>query len=377
MIYREFQNMKLPMLALGAMRLPTIDGADANIDVPQTERMVDYALQHGVTYFDTAWGYHGGNSESVMGGILSKYPREDYLLATKFPGYDSSNMSKVGEIFEKQLENCQVEYFDFYLFHNVCEANIDAYLDEKYGVLDYLLEQKKRGRIRHLGFSAHGEYGVIKRFLEAYGRHMEFCQLQVNWIDWSLQKAKEKVALVADYGLPTWVMEPVRGGALASLPEEDEAVLKSLRPDEGIPAWSFRFLQAIPEVTLILGGMSSFEHMQENVATFEGEKPLNEEETAALQAIADKKINSVALMCTACKYCLDYCPQELDIPSLISLYNQRMVTGEKDFISPMALAALPEEKKPSACIGCKSCEEVCPQQLGIADALADFASKVA
>lgn len=377
MITRTFQDIELPMLALGTMRLPTIDGVDSNIDVPQTERMVEYALQHGVTYFDTAWGYHAGNSESVMGSVLSKYPREDYLLATKFPGYDLANIDKVEEIFAQQLENCQVEYFDFYLIHNVCEMNINEYLDEKHGILEYLLKQKDLGRIRHLGFSVHGDYGVMKRFLEAYGRHMEFCQLQINWVDWSFQNAKEKVELATEYGLPIWVMEPVRGGELASLPAEDEAVLKALRPDEGIPAWSFRFLQSIPEVALVLGGMSSFEQMEENIATFESEKPLNAEEVAVLESIADKKVGRVALMCTACKYCLDYCPQELNIPSLLSLYNQRMVTGEKDFIAPMALSALPDDKKPSACIGCGSCEEVCPQQLGIAAAMADFAEKVA
>ena len=151
--------------------------------------MVAYAMEHGVNYYDTAWGYHSGRSESVIGELLSEYPRERFYLATKFPGYDLSNMGEVREIFERQLEKCRVDYFDFYLFHNVCEMNIDAYLNPEYGIYDYLTEQKKNGRIRHLGFSAHGSYDVMKRFLEAYGPQMEFCQIQLNYLDWSDRKS--------------------------------------------------------------------------------------------------------------------------------------------------------------------------------------------
>ncbi|MDE7233676.1 MAG: aldo/keto reductase, partial [Ruminiclostridium sp.] len=214
MIYKSFGEKKLSALALGAMRLPTVDGDDSRIDETRTAEMVDYAMKNGINYYDTAWGYHSGNSEIVMGKCLKKYPRESFYLASKFPGYDLSNMTKVREIFEKQLEKCQVDYFDFYLFHNVCEMNINEYLDPKYGILDYLLEQKKNGRIKHLGFSAHGSYDVMKRFLDAYGKHMEFCQIQLNWLDWSFQNAKEKVALLEEYKLPVWVMEPLRGGKL-------------------------------------------------------------------------------------------------------------------------------------------------------------------
>ena len=202
MIYKTFQDLKLSALGMGCMRLPTIGGNDAQIDEQAAAEMVDYAMAHGVNYYDTAWGYHDGNSETVLGRALAKYPRDRFYLTTKFPGYDLSNMDKIQEIFEKQLEKCGVDYFDFYLFHNVCEMNIDAYLDPKYGILDYLLEQKKNGRIRHLGFSAHGSYDVMKRFLDAYGAHMEFCQIQLNYIDWSFQDAKRKVELLGEYGLP-------------------------------------------------------------------------------------------------------------------------------------------------------------------------------
>ena len=195
MVYKKFQDLQLSALGMGAMRFPVIDGDDQKIDEEATAKMVKYAIEQGVNYFDTAWGYHGGNSELVMGKVLSVYPREKFYLATKFPGYDLANMEKVEEIFEKQLEKCRVSYFDFYLFHNVCEMNINEYLDEKYGIFEYLMKQKENGRIRHLGFSAHGSIEVMRRFLEAYGEHMEFGQLQVNYVDWKFQEAKAKVEL--------------------------------------------------------------------------------------------------------------------------------------------------------------------------------------
>ena len=375
MIYREFQGEKLSVLGMGAMRLPVVDGDDARIDEAAAAAMVDYAMAHGVNYYDTAWGYHNGNSELVMGRALARYPRESYFLADKFPGYDLSNMDKVESIFEKQLEKCGVEYFDFYLFHNVCEMNIDAYLDPKYGIFDYLTAQKKAGRIRHLGFSAHGSYAVMKRFLEAYGSEMEFCQIQLNYLDWKFQGAKEKVELLQAYNIPVWVMEPLRGGRLASLAPADEEKLQALRPQEGIPAWAFRFLQSIPAVTVTLSGMSNMEQMQANIRTYETEQPLNENEMQTLLNIADAMVGKIALPCTACHYCVSHCPQGLDIPNLLALYNEHCFT-DGGFIAPMALSAVPEDKRPNSCIGCRSCEAVCPQQIRISEAMADFARKL-
>jgi len=375
MIYRDFQDLKLSGLGMGAMRLPVIDGDDSKIDTAAAEEMVAYAMEHGINYYDTAWGYHGGQSEIVMGNALKKYPRENFYLATKFPGYDLSNMDKVEEIFEEQLKKCQVEYFDFYLFHNVCEMNIDAYLDEKYGIYDYLIEQKKNGRIRHLGFSAHGSYDVIKRFLDAYGKDMEFCQLQLNYLDWSFQDAKAKAELLKEHDIPVWVMEPLRGGKLASLSEENTKKLREMRPDEETPAWAFRFLQSLPEVKVVLSGMSNMEQLQANIRTYEEDKPLNEEEMKTLLGIADKMLEKKTLPCTACHYCVSHCPQGLDIPGLLKLYNEHCFT-EGGFIAPMALSSYPDDKKPSACIGCRSCEAVCPQQIKISEAMSDFAEKL-
>ena len=375
MIYRNFQEIKLSGLGMGAMRLPVIDGDDSRIDETKTQAMVDYAMEQGVNYYDTAWGYHDGHSETVMGKALSRYPRENYYLATKFPGYDLSNMDKVEEIFEKQLEKCGVEYFDFYLFHNVCEMNIDAYLDEKYGIYEYLMKQKETGRIRHLGFSAHGNLDVMKRFLDAYGKDMEFCQIQLNFLDWTFQGAKEKVELLKEWNIPVWVMEPLRGGKLAKLAAEDEKALKALRPEENIPAWAFRFLQSVPGVTMVLSGMSNLQQMQDNIHTFAEDKPLTEKEMDTLLQIADGMVKKIVLPCTACHYCTSHCPQSLPIPELLALYNEHCFT-EGGFIAPMALSAYPQEKLPSACIGCRSCEAVCPQQIKISEAMADFAQKL-
>lgn len=375
MIYRDFQDIKLSALGMGSMRLPVVDGDDSRIDEKKAEEMVAFAMENGVNYYDTAWGYHGGNSELVMGKALKNYPRDSFYLASKFPGYDLSNMDKVEEIFEKQLEKCQVEYFDFYLFHNVCEMNIDSYLNPQYGIFDYLIKQKENGRIRHLGFSAHGGMDVLKRFLDAYGEHMEFCQLQLNYLDWTFQNAKEKVALMREHNIPVWVMEPVRGGKLASLSVEQESKLKELRPNESIAAWAFRFLQSVPEVKVVLSGMSNMEQLKENIRTYEEEKPLNEKEMDTLMGIVDEMVKKTVVPCTACHYCVDHCTQGLDIPRLLELYNEHVLTGG-GFIAPMALSAVPKDKHPDACIGCRSCEAVCPQQIKISEVMADFVEKL-
>ena len=375
MIYKTFQDLELSALGMGCMRLPVIDGDDAKVDEAAAFQMVDEAMAGGVNYYDTAWGYHSGNSELALGKALARYPREKFYIADKFPGYDLANMHKVKEIFEEQLKKCQVDHFDFYLFHNVCEMNIDAYLDPKYGIYDYLMEQKKNGRIRHLGFSCHGAMPVLKRFLEAYGKDMEFCQLQLNYIDWTFQNGKEKVDLLNEYHIPVWVMEPLRGGRLARLSDQEAAPLKAMRPDETIPAWAFRFLQSIPSVTMVLSGMSDLEQMKANIATFQTEAPLNEKEMAGLMEVAGGMVSQTALPCTACHYCVSHCPKGLNIPELLALYNEHSFTGG-GFLAPMALSAIPQDKWPSACIGCRSCEKVCPQQLKISEAMADFTAKL-
>ena len=369
MFYNDFKDTRLSALGLGCMRLPLTGSDESGIDEARTQEMVDYALENGINYFDTAWGYHGHNSEIVIGKCLKKHPRDSFYLATKFPGYDTTNMGKAEEIFEEQLKKCQVDYFDFYLFHNVCEKNIDLYLDPKYKVHEYLTEQKKNGRIKHLGFSCHGDMDVLKRFVDAYGDDLEFCQLQINYIDWSFQQAKEKAGFLKERGIELWVMEPVRGGKLAKLSDENSQKLKALRPDETDVDWAFRFIQTVPAPVVTLSGMSDMEQLKQNIELFSEYRPLNETELEALNGVAKSMLGVVP--CTACRYCTEYCPMELDIPMLLALYNEHKFTGG-GFLAPMRLSVLDEDKKPSACIGCRSCENVCPQQIKISEAFADF-----
>lgn len=375
MVYKEFQDLQLSALGLGNMRLPVIDGDDTKIDKEETFRMIGYAMEKGINYYDTAWGYHGGNSETVIGEALKKYPREDFYVATKFPGYDLTCFGKHEEIFCKQLEKLQMDYVDFYLFHNVCELNIEQYLDRSYGTMEYFLAQKEAGRIRHLGFSTHGSIEVVKRFLEVYGDCVEFCQIQLNWLDWDFQDAKEKVALCKEHNLPVWVMEPLRGGKLCDLSEEATGKLKALRPEEGVPGWSFRYLQSIPEVTMILSGMSDFEQLKENIATFETDAPTNSEETKTLYEIAESMMSPKILPCTACRYCIKYCPKQLDIPGFIKVYNEEMLAGY-GFRAPMFVNSFPFERQPQNCSHCRMCESVCPQKLKISDMMIDLSVRV-
>ncbi len=375
MQYNKFQEITLSALGLGMMRLPVIDGKDEQIDEKTAAEMIATAYKSGINYFDTAWGYHNGNSELVAGKYLSQYPRESYYLADKFPGYDNSNMPKVKEIFEKQLEKCRTEYFDFYLIHNVYEGNVDDYIDPKFGILDYLLEQKRNGRIRHFGFSIHGSLEVMKKFMSVYGQYMEFCQIQLNYMDWHLQRAEDKVKLLNEAGIPIWVMEPLRGGKLAAASEQKADALRAMRPDETVPAWAFRFLQSIPGVTMVLSGMSSMEQLVANIETFAERKPLTDSEFDALVSLADEETRSGGLPCTACHYCTSHCPQGLPIPELIALYNEHKITGG-GFIAPMAVASMPVEQRPANCVGCRGCEQVCPQQIKISEMMSEFSEMI-
>lgn len=361
MIYKEFRGLALSSLGMGCMRLPTVPDTDGVIDEQATARMVEYAFSQGINYFDTAWPYHGGNSETVMGRILKNYPRDSFYLATKMPGFSPEMVRNAKEIFEKQLEKCQVDYFDFYLFHNVSEKNVDDYMDDSIGVFDYLMEQKNAGRIRHLGFSTHGSLTTMRRFLDKYGKDMEFCQIQLNYLDWNLQNAKAKVELLKQYGIPVWVMEPVRGGRLVELPQEDVEALNALRPGATTPEWAFRFLQSIDGVTMVLSGMSNDTQLRENIATFSQNKPLDNKEWDALMEIADKMIRKNAVPCTGCSYCVDHCPQGIPIPEIIKLYNDG---GKPDGIGP------------KDCLSCRSCESWCPQGIMISEVMTKFAEKL-
>lgn len=370
MIYTNFQETKLSLLGFGTMRLPLLSNEPGSpVDEVQVGQMVEYAIEHGVNYFDTAYPYHGGESERIIGRALKKYPREQFYLATKYPGHQISKSYDPAAVFEDQLKKCGVEYFDFYLLHNVYENSIQTYTDARWGIIDYFLEQKRMGRIRHLGFSSHGSVSNLTEFLNLYGDVMEFCQIQLNYLDWTLQNAKDKYDLLTQRGIPVWVMEPVRGGRLAKLELADEEKMRKARPEESIPAWAFRFLQRLPNVQMILSGMSSMEQMRENISTFETRKSLTDTEEALLLEIAEGMKNSIP--CTSCRYCCDGCPKELDIPMLLATYNELRFAPNLNI--SMRLDALPEEKRPAACIGCGKCAKICPQCIDIPSAMRDFA----
>lgn len=373
MIYNDFKGEKLSALGLGMMRLPVKAKIYTNIDTKQVEQMVKYALDNGINYFDTAWGYHLGKSETTVGKVLSKYPRDSYNLATKFPGYDTRHFGRHEKIFEKQLEKCKTDYFDFYLMHCVDEKNIEYYLnDEKYGTVSYFVQKKKEGKIRHLGFSVHASYETFKRFLDKYGEHMEFCQIQLNWIDFNFQEANKKIELLNKLGIAIWVMEPVRGGKLAQLAPEQMAKLEKLRPGVSSVEWCFRYLQSMG-TTMILSGMSNLEQIKDNVRIFSESKPTTDEENQVLYNIGYEMSGSVP--CTACRYCISKCPKNIEIPDLIKIYNDNRGFDNKS-IKSSVLSSIEIGKRPDDCIGCRSCEAVCPQEIRISEVFSDFKSRL-
>ena len=371
MQYNEACGERLSRLGFGCMRLPLT--ADKAIDEAELQRMVDYAIAQGVNYFDTAWPYHSGLSEIAIGKALRRHPRDRWLLANKYPGHQIAASYNPAEIFEEQLKKCGVDCFDFYLLHNVYENSFGVYTDPKWGILDYFREQKRLGRIRHLGFSSHARPDTLEKFLDYAGDSMEFCQIQLNYLDWTLQDARAKYDLLTARNIPVWVMEPLRGGRLATLDESDEAGLRALRPDESTAAWSFRWLQRLPNVKMVLSGMSAMEQMVDNVATFSGGLPQSDAEAALLERIAEGLKD--ALPCTRCRYCCDGCPMGLDIPMLIHAYND--VRFAQSMTVSMQFDALPEDKRPSACIACGACAAVCPQNIDIPGALRELSETLA
>lgn len=343
----------------GCMRFPT--NSDESVNYEETEKMIDYALKNGVNYFDTAYVYHSGKSETVLGDILKKYPRESFVIANKYPGHQITDTYYPEPIFLEQLERCQVDYFDYYLLHNVNENSIKVYKDEKWGIFEYFKKQKELGKIKHLGFSCHCSVELLKEFLDYCGDAMEFCQIQLNYLDWTLQDGKAKYDLLTERNIPVYIMEPLRGGKLASLPEEATLKLNALREGVTPVEWAFRFLLNLPNVRMILSGMSEFSQVKENIGIFKNDKPLNETEINALLEVAESLKDSVP--CTGCGYCLKDCPMGLNIPVFISVYNDLKL--QKAITTRMRLDVFPEDKQPDACISCGLCAENCPQKIKV------------
>ena len=370
MKYRELCGEKVSLLGFGMMRLPLLE--DKSINQEEVNRMAEYAIERGVNYFDTAYPYHDGHSEISLGEALDKYPRNTYYVADKFPGHQFMSEYDCERIFDEQLKRCRVDYFDFYLLHNVCENSMPTYSNEDFGIIEYFVGQKKSGRIKHLGLSTHANADNFEETLDfiegKLGEKPDFCQIQLNYIDWTLQDAKKKVDILNARGIPIIVMEPLRGGKLADLGDENNAKLKALRPDDSIASWSLRWIEQVEGVKVILSGMSAFDQMKDNIRTFSEGEELNAAELGLLNEIADTLKSGVP--CTACRYCCEGCPMELDIPTLLSGYND--LKFQTTLTVPMMMDETPEDKWPDKCIGCGACSAVCPQQIDIPEALSAF-----
>lgn len=369
MIYKDFKGKSISMLGMGNMRLPVNDG---KVDRAKAQEIIDYVYASGVNYYDTAYMYHQGESEKFIGEALKKYPRDSYYLATKMPGFMLQPGQTPQSVFEEQLSRCQVDYFDFYLLHNVNEGSVNIYNDEKLCIINYLLEEKKKGRIKHFGFSCHSKPNTLKAFLDKWDC-FEFVQIQLNYLDWELQDAKQMYEIISSHGLPVWVMEPVRGGRLAALNPEADALLLKEQPEASIASWAFRYLMGLDNVQLILSGMTTLEQAQDNVKTFSKLQPLNEDEEVVLEKALDILKSADSIPCTKCNYC-EGCPMKLDIPGLFAIYNELSIAP--GFGVMMAINGIPEERKPYRCISCGQCLTKCPQSIDIPGYMQKFAKKL-
>lgn len=384
MQYTDFNDLKVSRLGFGAMRLPM--DAEGTIVQETVQEMVDYAIANGVNYFDTAYRYHAGASEHAIGKALSKHSRESFYLADKLPTWLCETEADVKKIFEEQLEKCGVNYFDFYLFHNIDEESWDNII--KLNMFDHMRAEKEAGRIRHLGASFHCSAEFLRGILAEYGDALEFVQLQINYFDWEYDKAYEIYNVAREYNKPIIIMEPVRGGMLAKPMSEaacrllDEAAAEGSAcravGEEGkanYAACALKFCDELPGILTTLSGMSAFEQMTDNVNTFNA-PALTAEEKAAIEAASKAIQSDIIIPCTACNYC-DECPSGIQIPKIFSMYNVAATKGFHNIWSSLSGQYYGLETTASACIECGACESHCPQKIKIIDELKKIDAKYA
>lgn len=358
---------KMPKLGFGMMRLPEKDGV---IDHEHVCRMVDKYMSAGMNYFDTAYVYHGGKSEvAAREALVKRYPRDSFMIATKLPAWEIKTESDIERIFNEQLERCGVEYFDLYLLHSVEDGNnYDTY--EKYDCFSWGWKKKEEGKIRHLGFSYHGSPELLSEILDKHP-DIEFVQIQYNYLDRTnpVVRSQELYDILAERNIPIIIMEPIRGGMLASFDPEIEAKFKAVQPDKSIASWALRFVGSQPAVMTILSGMSTEEQMDDNIGTFTNFEPLSEEEAKVVDEVTSDILSMPQIGCTACKYCCDGCPMGISIPDIFRTINTlRRYPDDwrsKNFYSGL----IGRSGKASDCIGCGQCESVCPQHLPIIELL--------
>ena len=366
-------------LGFGLMRMPLLDPTDdSNVDVEQVKKMVDLFLENGFTYFDTALMYNGSNSESIAkAALVDRHPRESFTLATKLHNAYFNSFEERDKVFNGQLQKTGAGYFDYYLLHGIEAGSYPHY--EKYDCFNWLLEKKKQGLVKHAGFSFHDTPDLLDEILTKHPE-MEFVQLQINYLDWESEwiRSRENYEVTVKHGKPVVVMEPVKGGTLASVPAEAEQLLKEKEPDLSIASWAIRFAASLDNVMVVLSGMSSIEQMEDNLSYMRDFKPLTQDEVALTEEVASIINSQIAVPCTGCSYCTGGCPMKIAIPRYFSLYNEDMREDMEhkgwtiNFVNYDKLT----EKfgKAGDCIACGQCESVCPQHLPIIESLKDVAA---
>ena len=358
--YRD-TDVKVSLLGMGCMRLPKVDPEKEDIDYEKAQGIIDYAYANGVNYFDTAYGYHGGQSELFVGQALKKYPRESFFLASKMPIWCVKEKGDVERIFNEQLQRCQTDYFDFYLFHSQNAANFQKC--QEFGVYEFLSQMKAEGKIRRLGFSFHDTPEVLRHICDTYP--WDFAQIQLNYLDWEMQDAKTQYQILNDREIPVIVMEPVRGGALASPCEAADILFREERPDKSVASWAIRFAASLPGVLTVLSGMSNMEQVRDNVDTMTRFEPLTDREREVIDEALEAYRKKDTVPCTGCRYCMD-CPFGVDIPKMFSLYNHYVLDRDgEDYLE--AYEAQPESERADQCRACGACMEKCPQHIRIPD----------
>ena len=358
--YRD-TDVKVSLLGMGCMRLPKVDPEKEDIDYEKAQEIIDYAYANGVNYFDTAYGYHGGQSEVFVGHALKKYPRDSFFLASKMPIWCVKEKGDVERIFNEQLQRCQTDYFDFYLFHSQNAANFQKC--QEFGVYEFLSQMKAEGKIRRLGFSFHDTPEVLRHICDTYP--WDFAQIQLNYLDWEMQDAKAQYQILNDREIPVIVMEPVRGGALASPCEAADILFREERPDKSVASWAIRFAASLPGVLTVLSGMSSMEQVRDNVDTMTRFEPLTDREREVIDEALEAYRKKDTVPCTGCRYCMD-CPFGVDIPKMFSLYNHYVLDRDgEDYLE--AYEAQPESERADQCQACGACMEKCPQHIRIPD----------
>ena len=364
----RYLGENVPKLGFGLMRLPM---KGKNIDVEQTKEMVDLFMDAGYTYFDTAYGYNGGESErAIKTALVDRYPRESYQLATKLPAWEAKSRADIEQMFATSLERTGAGYFDFYLLHNL-GADRTHFFDD-YDAWNFVQEKKKEGLIRHVGFSIHDSADKLEEVLQAHPE-MEFVQLQINYADWeSISVQSRRCYEVArKYGKPVIIMEPVKGGALNRLPEKSAKILLEARPERSVASWAIRFAAGLEGIIAVLSGMSDLTQVRDNLATMNDFTPLDEAESAALRKALDILSSVPTVPCTGCEYCAAGCPQHVAIADSFSSYNLYQVFGnieraKESYGWPIFGRGL---SRASACIECGACEAVCPQHISIIEEL--------